>query len=519
MNDPHALAIGKRVPEALGTSVGLSKTRPQVGRSDVGGVSRCVSRLLVPALLAFFGLGLLATVLDGGAWKTQVDFERVGPNLAAGIVSMTLLATWLAFMRWREDHDVLSGRMAIAMPCLIWVSQSIRSPLLLTESSARRVPSALGVGVGIVGTWLITCDLVRRHRPVTQSYAAGLLLSIVSATSIAAAIRWGLDGHPEFQSDVRRLAATTAFPALWGSLGLLMVASARAPRAALRRCLGAALVLLSLAQIVAPPGLGTTESGRAMAAGGAGFVSVLLLVAGLGYNLRQSSDAQRRRLFAAEFDAAQGADRLEAERLLNSRKAHDQKAALLSIEAVIKLLESSEAIDPGARQRLCDAATDELRRLRGNAPDSVESDLRELVEPVVALANAAGANVMMKIRPGLTVNAGPELVDIVRNLISNAVRHGGDADVTIEARRLDYGFVELSVTDSGPGIRSSRRFDLFEPGRSSGGEDCSGLGLHSARSLLRDMGGDLQLDRSYVGGARFTARIPAFGAVKPTTHV
>lgn len=248
------------------------------------------------------------------------------------------------------------------------------------------------------------------------------------------------------------------------------------------------------------------------------MVSVLVLLGGLSFNLRQAYEGQRRRLLAAELEAAQGASRLEADRLFNSRKAHDQKAALLSIEAVIKLLESSEAIDPAARQRLCDAATDELRRLRGNAADSVESDLRELVQPVVALSNAAGANVTMKIRPGLTVNAGPELIDIVRNLISNAVRHGGDADVTIEARRLDYEFVELSVTDSGPGIRSSRRFDLFEAGSTSGGEESSGLGLHSARSLLRDMGGDLQLDRSHVGGARFTARIPAFGAVKPTKH-
>ena len=81
--------------------------------------------------------------------------------------------------------------------------------------------------------------------------------------------------------------------------------------------------------------------------------------------------------------------------------------------------------------------------------------------------------------------------------------------MVIEARRVDYEFIELTVTDTGPGVRSARRFDLFEAGRTSGGPDNSGLGLNSARSLLREMGGDLQLDRTHTGGARFIAKIPA----------
>ena len=482
----------------------------------VGPVGQFLERLLTPALLGLFGLGLVSVGADLGGWATEADLARAGPTLATGTVSVALLTTWLAFMRWREDHDVLSGRLAIAVPCLLWVSQSISSPLLLGESTARQSPSALRIGAGIVGSWLVACDLVCRHRPVTRSFAAGLLLSVGSALAIAAGIQWGLDAR--LYEDVRRLGSTVALPTIWALLGFLTLVSARPPRTALRSCLGAALLLLAAAQLVAPPDLRIEDARRATAAAGVGMVSVLVLLGGVSLNLRQSYEVQRRRLLSAELEAAQGASRLEADRLLNSRKAHDQKAALLAIEAVITLLEKSDAIDPGARHRLCGAATDELRRLRGNAPESLEMDLQRLVGPVVALANAAGANVTMKIRPGLSVNAGPELTDVVRNLISNAVRHGGAADVKIEARRLDFEFVELTVTDKGPGIRSARRFDLFEPGKTSGGEESSGLGLHSARSLLRDMGGDLLLDRSYVGGARFTARIPTFGALTSTNH-
>ena len=516
MNDVNGLSLLRRPSATVGGRAKTETPDAPPTRASVGPVGRYFERLLTPALLGLFGLGLVFVGADIGGWANEADLARAGPTLATGTVSVALLATWLAFMRWREDHDVLSGRLAIALPCLFWVSQTISSPMLLGATAERQSPSALRIGAGIVGSWLVACDLVCHHRLVTRSFAAGLLLSVGSALAVAAGIKWGLDAR--LYQDVRRLVSTVALPTIWALLGFLTLVSARAPRTALRSCLGAALLLLAAAQLIAPPGLHVEDAERAAVAGGVGMVSVLVLLGGLSFNLRQAYEGQRRRLLAAELEAAQGASRLEADRLFNSRKAHDQKAALLSIEAVIKLLESSEAIDPAARQRLCDAATDELRRLRGNAADSVESDLRELVEPVVALANAAGANVTMKIRPGLTVNAGPELIDIVRNLISNAVRHGGDADVTIEARRLDYEFVELSVTDSGPGIRSSRRFDLFEAGSTSGGEESSGLGLHSARSLLRDMGGDLQLDRSHVGGARFTARIPAFGAVKPTKH-
>ena len=519
MKDFHALSIVGRVAGPSGSVIADEQPRPARGaRSDAGPVWQWLQHLLSPALLVLFAVGLGSTLADAGALATETDLERIGPILATGIVSMALLATWLAFTRWREDHEVLSGRLAIAVPCLIWASQSISSPLLLAEPLTHQTPSALRVGVGVVGSWLVACDVVRRDRPVTRSFAAGLLLSIVAASSVAAGIRWGFGGRYELQSDVRRLAATVAFPALWGSVGVFVLVSARPPRRVLRRCLGTALLLLAVGELVAPPSLGVADTKRAMAGGLAGLLSVFVLLGGLGYNLRQASEGQRCRLLAAEFDAAQGASRLEADRLLHSSKAHDQKAALLSIEAVIRLLENSEAIDPGARQRLCDAATEELRRLRGNEPDSVESDLREIVGPVVALANLAGANVTMKIRPGLVIDASPAFIDVVRNLISNAVRHGGNADVIIEARRLDYEFVELSVTDSGPGIRSSRRFDLFEAGRTSGGQESSGLGLHSARSMLRDMGGDLQLDRSHVGGARFTARIPSAGAIRPTKH-
>ena len=486
-------------------------------RRDARPGARLRQLLVAPAVLAILGVGFASTVVDTRNWAVAANVERLGRTLAMGTVAMALLGTWLAYTRFRDERSVLWSRIAIATPCLYWASQGISSSFRLAESADRQAPSAIRLGAGVVGLSVLVCDLIRRRRPLVRSFSAGLLLSIGSVASIGLAMTLGLSNQPDLQLDIRRFFAAVLFPALLVGVGLLLILSDRSPHPAVRRCLGVAMLLLSLAQIVAPPGLVATDAKLAAAAGGAGLASALVLLVGLGFDLQRVAETRSGRLVAAELEASQSAERLEAERLLTSRRDHDQKAALLSIEAVIKLLESSEAIDPAARRRLCDAATEELRRLRGNSPHNVETDLRELVEPVVALANASGAKVSMKVRPGLVVTGGPELVDVIRNLISNAVRHGGNADVTIEARRLDHEFVELCVSDAGRGIRSDRRFDLFEPGRTSGGEESSGLGLHSARSVLRDIGGDLVLDRGFAGGARFVARIPTERAIRPAS--
>jgi signal transduction histidine kinase len=217
-------------------------------------------------------------------------------------------------------------------------------------------------------------------------------------------------------------------------------------------------------------------------------------------------------------------DQLQRDRQSAKRQAHDRHSALLSVEAVVRILEDdSGATDTATRQRLGTAAVEELRRLRtideGSGSPGVTAvvELASLVESLVTVANADGAHIQVELRSDLSVfGVSSALVDVVRNLISNAIDHGEDKEIVVAAHRADCQFVELSVSDSGPGIAAARRFDLFEPGRSSGGPGHSGIGLYSAQLMLREMGGDLVLDGAHTQGARFVARIPAaIEAVKP----
>ncbi|HZJ48288.1 MAG TPA: ATP-binding protein, partial [Acidimicrobiia bacterium] len=83
---------------------------------------------------------------------------------------------------------------------------------------------------------------------------------------------------------------------------------------------------------------------------------------------------------------------------------------------------------------------------------------------------------------------------ILRNLIQNAVRHGGP-NVAVETATKD-GAVYVMVLDDGPAISSHVRETIFEPYAQASDDAASspqgvGIGLYVSRLLARLMGGDL----------------------------
>jgi signal transduction histidine kinase len=82
---------------------------------------------------------------------------------------------------------------------------------------------------------------------------------------------------------------------------------------------------------------------------------------------------------------------------------------------------------------------------------------------------------------------------IVRNLLTNANRYGGEAK-RLEVRGID-GSVVVSVSDSGSGVRGIDAEHIFDPyfraQTTESKPDSVGLGLAVARQLARMMGGDL----------------------------
>jgi signal transduction histidine kinase len=98
---------------------------------------------------------------------------------------------------------------------------------------------------------------------------------------------------------------------------------------------------------------------------------------------------------------------------------------------------------------------------------------------------------------------------VVRNLVSNAVKHGGPR-VEITVTRKD-DTVLVIVADSGPGVGADiepRMFDRFvHDGRSTILTGSVGLGLAVSRSLAQHMGGNVTYHRRG-GWSTFTLELP-----------
>lgn len=109
---------------------------------------------------------------------------------------------------------------------------------------------------------------------------------------------------------------------------------------------------------------------------------------------------------------------------------------------------------------------------------------------------------------------------IVANLLSNAVRHGGASRISVSAG-VEGDAAVLVVTDQGPGIDDKDQQRIFEPleraaaAQRSGG---LGLGLYVSRQAVQGMGGTISVNSSPGAGACFIVRLPMAGAASVALH-
>ena len=103
------------------------------------------------------------------------------------------------------------------------------------------------------------------------------------------------------------------------------------------------------------------------------------------------------------------------------------------------------------------------------------------------------------------------LTRAVRNLVENAIIHGGSARVAHERAGEE---VWITIEDDGPGIPDLDMGRVFQPfvrldesrGQETGG---IGLGLAIARSIVRGHGGDIVLQNRAEGGLAATIQLPS----------
>jgi len=109
---------------------------------------------------------------------------------------------------------------------------------------------------------------------------------------------------------------------------------------------------------------------------------------------------------------------------------------------------------------------------------------------------------------------------ILANLVGNAVKFGPPNGAVRIATRLrpdvptpggpPRAFVEVSVSDAGPGVAARDRERIFQPyARGSCRADGLGLGLAISKRLVEAHGGSIWVEDAAGGGSRFVFTLPA----------
>ena len=157
------------------------------------------------------------------------------------------------------------------------------------------------------------------------------------------------------------------------------------------------------------------------------------------------------------------------------------------------------------------ARLDEGMQLR-REPVEVELVLREVELRGLLLARR---ELRVRAEPGIYAIADPDrLLQVLTNLVTNAVRHTGESARIILAARSENGRVLVSVSDDGTGIPPTELPHVFERFYRGGKErasapDGSGLGLAIARSLVNAMDGSIRVESAPGDGTMFEITLPA----------
>ena len=235
----------------------------------------------------------------------------------------------------------------------------------------------------------------------------------------------------------------------------------------------------------------------------------------------------------------QGADQKQREleglrRDLIAWVSHDLQTPLTSMRAILEALSDGIVDDPETVKRYLNTAQRDVRSLSALIDDLFQmaqldaggfplhrapASLNDLVSDTLESFTELAKQQAITLEGQVESDVDPVFMDTqaigraLNNLISNALRHTPPAGrVSVWVRRTGMR-VEVTVSDTGEGIRAEdipHIFERFYRGEKSRnrGTGGAGLGLAIARGIVRAHGGDIRVESKVGKGTQFTFHIP-----------
>jgi signal transduction histidine kinase len=375
-----------------------------------------------------------------------------------------------------------------------WLNRQAAALHAESEEKLRvRLAAAVALAPGDPGEWsdALRAELGRVLEAEVRLVPAGQTTP-TQPQSVTAAVDVG----------EHRIEATAASPAL--KRFEVMQRRALAATLMLALLLGAVpVVIAALAQRRGPGD--TRVPWRSDAAG---FEQFARLTVERGAALEREQGARRR----AEQDLQVSRtllDRSLEERIRLGRELHDNVSqTLYGVALALESVRKKMTAAPEIEQRL-DHCVAELRRLnqevraflRGLEPEAVQRApfAVALAETLAAAGSAADVQIEQRLDDDAVQLIPPqhalEIVNLVREAVSNSVRHGRARRITVRAARGERA-VALAIADDGAG---------FSP---SPGATASGHGLGNMRARAAAMGGALQIESAPGKGTRVLLTLP-----------
>lgn len=214
------------------------------------------------------------------------------------------------------------------------------------------------------------------------------------------------------------------------------------------------------------------------------------------------------------------------------RVSHELRTPLTSIYGALKLVNEG-AMGPlsGDVKEVLGIACENSERLIALVNDLLEAektrvqgwklspqyaDIREIVSVAVRALSPmiGGGNIHVEAQvPSAEVFVDVRRIEqVLLNVLGNAIRVSPPFGRIVVGAEVSDSDIAILVDDEGPGVDDGdheRIFEPFEQGRQyAGGGKSTGLGLAISREIVANHGGEMWVDRSPQGGARFGVRLP-----------